>query len=838
MSEFYTHVMQTGNSILYRGVASDGRRIKKKFTYKPTLYLPSKKRDAEWRTLHGEPLEPKEFASIYDARAFCRKYDDIDNMKVYGNRRWVYTFIGENFGEQIDFAADKINVGIIDIEVMALHGFPDVERAEDPITAITLKINGHYHVFGVKAYDNQRSDVTYWKSNDEADMLERFLEVWQSMDLDIITGWNVKLFDIPYLCNRMISVLGPNKTMKLSPWNNVEIDMIDIGYKEVLGFKIDGIQILDYYDLYRKFILEGRESYTLEYISEHEKVGKKLDYKEQGYKNLNDLYERNHQLYIDYNIQDVTCVQGLEDKLKLLELAIIIAYMTRTNYEDVFSQGRIWDANIYNKMKSKKIAVPPREDRKVTHEKIIGAYVKQPNPGRNRWVVSFDFTSLYPMLMIMYNMSPETLVQPDEMDDELKAWYDANRDYISVSALLNKSIDLSILKRKQMTMAANGQLFRTDKKGLLAELMEEMFAERSKYKKRMIAAQKEGNKNLASRYKAMQSALKVTLNSAYGSIANQHFRFFDKRLAEGVTLSGQLSDRWIINSINEYFNKLLKTTNVDYVIAADTDSVYLNLQAMMEKIMDTSDTKKTIKVMDKLCEEKIIPFIQSAMKDLSEYVNAFAQKMDMKRETLADQGIWVGKKNYILSAYDIEGVWYDTPEIKITGWGSARSDKPRICRDALKKAVGVILYQDLAALRAEVDAFKAEFDKQPLMKIACPTGLNDMEKWADSINIYQKGTPIYVKAALIYNHYIMAHKLQYKPLTSRNKIKYILLKEPNPFRQEVIGFMDDIPPEFELDRYLDKNAQFDKTFLSPLRLLLDAVGWNLDAGNTLEEFFV
>lgn len=849
MAEHYTHVMQVGNSLLYRGV-KDGKKVKKKFTYKPTLFLPSQNQNAEWHTLSGEPLDPKTFASIYEAKAFARKYDDIENLKIYGNQRYVYTFIGENHPGLIEHRPEDVVVGIIDIEVESRTGFPDVERASDPVTAINLLVNGHYHVFGTKPYDNQRKDVTYYRCEDEGELLTKFLEIWQAVDLDIITGWNVKLFDIPYLCNRIISMLGPNKANKLSPWNHIEIEMIDIGFKEVLGFRIDGIQILDYYDLYRKFRMKAQEQYTLDYICEDELGERKVDYKEMGYRDLNDLYDKNHQLFIDYNIQDGSLVEKLDKKLKFIDLAVTMAYMTKVNFEDVFSQGRIWDANIYNKLATMKIAVPPKKHGS-KNEKIIGAYVKQPVPGRKRWVVSFDLTSLYPHLIMMYNMSPETLVEPEEWDDELRAFMNEWKQAVSVSNMLTKSVPLDILKRKKMTITPNGQLFRTDKKGMLAELMEEMFAERSKYKKRELAAKKAYNETadpdekkkqqyLATRYAAIQMALKITLNSAYGSIANQHFRFFDVRLAEGVTLSGQLGIRWIQNAMNAYFNKLLKTTKEDYILASDTDSIYLHMETMMEKLMDTSDPKKVIKVMDKLCEEKIMPYIDSSYKELAEYVNAFAQKMVMKREALADQGIWVGKKNYILSVYDNEGVWYETPDVKIVGWGSARSDKPRVCRDKLKEVIKLVLYKELPDVLEFVEKFRGEFDALPIQKVACPTGLNDMEKWADSNSVFIKGAPIHVKAALMHNHIIHTWDLErkYKPLSSRNKIRYVLLKEPNPFQSTVIGFQDVIPQEFELEKYLDKAEQFHKTFLGPLELVLESINWHLDAGDSLEAFFV
>lgn len=850
-NEFFTNVFIQGNTVFYRGV-KDGKRTKKKIAFKPTLYLPDAKGD--WTTLEGYPLEPKTFASIYDAKAFVRKYDDVDNFKIYGNQRFQYTFIGETFPGAIAYDLAHIRIATIDIEVRSANGLPDPETAVEEITSIAMKIGGTIHVFSTKEFKTSRSDIRikFTHCQDEGQLLNEFIDCWSEDHPDIVTGWNSKMFDIPYLVNRITNMLGPNRASKLSPWGQVEVDMINIGFKEVLGFVIKGVQQLDYFDLYKKFApTPNQESYKLDFIAEVELKENKIDWKSMGYKDLEDLWERNPQLYIEYNIVDVELVDKLEKKLALIVLAITMAMMNKVNYEDVFKQGRMWDAIIYNYMKAKKIAVPPTKESSGKYEKFVGAYVKEPPIGRHRWIASFDLTSLYPHLIMMYNMSPETFIEPEDYDDACDEFMKNNRGKINVESLLAKKFDLGFLKESKVALTPNAQFFRTDKRGILAEIMDDMFGERNKFKKKEIATKKEAEveadptkkaqlKSDASQYKAFQMALKVTLNSAYGSIGNQYFRFFDVRVAEAVTLSGQLSIRWIQQEINAYFNRLLKTQKEDYVLASDTDSIYLSMERMVIKLVeDRSDGKKVTELMDKICEQKLMPFIDKSYQDLANYVNAYAQKMVMKREALADQVIWVGKKNYITSIYDLEGVSYSTPEVKITGWGSARSDKPKICRNKLKETMKVVLYKDVKALKEMVEAFQKEFNNQPLIKIASPVGLNDMEKWADAREIYQKGAPVHVKAALFYNHYIRSNGLEkkYAELRSRNKIQYIYLKTPNPFQSPVIGFQDEIPPEMELEKYVDYNAQFNKTFLDPLKLVLTAVDWSIEDHNSLEDFF-
>jgi len=849
MSDFYTSVVLDGKDILYRGI-QDGQKVKKKITYKPKLYV-NTNRLTKWTSLEGFNLEEKQFQTIWDARAFVKQYEGVSNFKIYGNQRWQYAFIADNFPGIIDFDASKITTGIIDIEVDSSNGFPMPEKADQQITAITVHLMDTYFVFGYEPFVSKRNDIKYFQCKDEIDLIQKFLALWNGCCPDVLTGWNTEIFDIPYLVNRITKLLGAATAAKLSPWNNINTWSQRLGNREFQTYTLQGINSLDYIALYKKYAPQpNQESYMLENIATVELGKHKVDYRSLGYKDLHQLRTQNHQLFIEYNINDVELVVGIEDKLRLVNLAMTLAYMNKVNIDDVLSQGRIWDARIYNKLKERSIIVPPSTDG-AKWQAIEGAYVKEPRPGWYNWLVSFDLTSLYPHLIMMYNLSPETLVQPDDYDEDIKEWMRVNP--INVDTLLNRQPDLSWLTSKKLTLTPNGQLFRTDKRGFLGEIMEEMFKERARYKNLEIETKKEIEhttdpnekvrlKALAGRYKSLQMALKVTLNSAYGSIANKYFRFFDVRIAEAVTLSGQLSIRWIQKSINQYLNKVLGTSNTDYVLASDTDSVYLSLAPLIKKLgIEDKDPKEIVATIDRICEQKIRPFIDQSYIDLATYVNAYDQKMIMKREAIADQAIWAAKKNYILSVYNNEGVEYDKPDIKITGWAAVRTDRPKFCRDKLKEAVSFILsHKDKVKLITFVESFRKEFKIQPMIKIASPTGMSDLlDDYTDKKTIYRTGTPIHVKGALVFNHYIQYFGLdkKYELIKARDKIKYILLKEPNPFQSKVIAFLDQIPDEFGLEKYIDYEAQFNKTFIQPLMIILDAIGWQLEETDSLEDFF-
>lgn len=855
-NKFYTSVILDGSNILYRGVLN-GKRIKGSIKYKPKLYIKTSE-PTKWKTLDGFYVEEKSFNSIWDAYTFIKKYKEIQNFKIYGNQRWEYAFISDAFPKEINYNPEKIITATIDIEVDSSDGFPLPERADKKITAITMHVFGKYIVFGLKDFDISKIenikniDVKYYKCYDEIDLIKQFLDIWTSIEPDIITGWNINMFDIPYLINRITKLLGAQEASRISPWNKINLREQRIGKKIYQMYDIIGISILDYIDLYKKFAPQpNQESYSLEYISTIELNKHKLDYHTMGYKNLHDLRIQNHQIFIEYNIIDVNRVIEIEEKLKLIELSMTLAYMNKVNIGDVFSQGRMWDCIIFNKLKERNIVVPPIEEN-TKWRPYEGAYVKEPSSGWYNWLASFDLTSLYPHLIMMYNLSPETIVEPKDYDEEIKTWMSNNSNKINVENLLNETLDLNWLKTKQLTLTPNGQLFHINQKGFLGEIMETMFNERAIYKKMELDAKKKAEKtnnviekkklkDSAERFKAIQMALKICLNSAYGSIGNRYFRYFDIRIAEAVTLTGQLSIRWIQKKINEYFNKILKT-NDDYVIASDTDSIYLHLEKIIQKLTpESTDTKNIINVMDKLCEQKIKPFIDKSYNELSNYINSYAQKMVMKREVLADQGIWLGKKNYILSVYDNEGVVYTEPDIKIIGWAAVRTDRPKYSRDKLKEAVKLILSKkDKEALRKFVEDFRIEFYKQPLIKIASPTGITELSKYENNKTIWGKGTPMHVKGALVYNYYINSMNLgkKYEQINAKDKIKYLCLKNPNPFHSNVIGFLDEVPEEFDLNNYIDYEAQFNKVFIEPLKIVTNVINWDLENTASLEEFFV
>jgi DNA polymerase elongation subunit (family B) len=829
------------NQIYVREITGDDEHSFSE-NFQPTMYTTAPAEKCNYTTLDGDPVGNIKFDNIASCKDFIKQYSGTTNYPIFGNTNYIVQYISEKYPKKVQWNTDKLQIYTIDIEVSAEDGFPNIQSAASEVTAITVhdSVSQTYYVWGTGDYvpHDDTKQISYCECDDEDEMIESFLVWWEHNYPHIITGWNCKFFDIPYLVNR-IKYLDKSPS-RLSPIGLINDRSVFIAGRENHYYMIFGISTLDYIDLYKKFTYKIRESYRLDYIGSVELGLKKLEVEDvQGY----DLYKTNYQKFIEYNIRDVEIVEKLEEKMKLLELVITLAYESKINFEDVFSPVRTWDAIIYNFLKKDNIVIPPSSAADKNKE-IIGAYVKDPQLGLHNWIMSFDLNSLYPHLIQQYNISPETLYNGVVCAD--------SKD-IGVTGLLEQKLDTDYLKEKQLTLTPNGQHFTLKKKGFLPQLMEDMYNERVAFKKKMLQEQQkleDGNYtnkqtvvNNISRCNNIQMSKKILLNSAYGALANQHFRYYSLEMAEGITTAGQLAIRWIDNSINTYINKLLNTEDVDYVVASDTDSIYVTFERLVHQVFKDTDepnnTTKIITFLDKISKDKIEPFINRSYEALHSYVNSYAQKMQMGREVIADKGIWTAKKRYILNVYDSEGVKYKDPKLKIMGIESVRSSTPEWCRDKIRDLIEVIIKTDENIVMKSIAKYREEFNNLSFDQIAFPRSVHGIEKYSSNKSIYTKGTPIQVRGVLLYNHFLKQHKLtkKYQSIREGEKIKFAYLKEPNPIQENVISVSTHLPKEFKLEKYIDYDLQFDKAFLQPIKNILDVIGWKTEERGSLESFF-
>ncbi len=827
---FYSNVYLSGDKIHYIGY-ENGERVQYKESFSPVLYARCNEK-TEYKTLEGHYVKELPFSNVNDARQFIDEYKYVDNFKIYGNDRFLYQYISSKFPqEQMSYDSSQLRIYAVDIETTSENGFPNVAETSEEILCLSVKdfTTKKVITWGTREFTPKDTEYRlFWK---EEDMFKDFLAWWAENTPDIVTGWNVKLFDMPYICRRIERVLSTKHQKSMSPWNKVFEKEIEIRGRNHIYYEIIGLSVLDYLDLYKKFTYKAQESYRLDYIAQQELGRKKLDHSE--YDTFKEFYTNDWQKFVEYNIVDVELVDQLEDKMKLIELALTMAYDAKVNYNDVYSQVRTWDSIIYNFLKTKGIVIPPVE-RSDKNTQYAGAYVKEPKPGLYEWVVNFDLNSLYPHLIMQYNISPETLM-PNRHSSA------------TVDRILDKEIDFSDLDNT--TVCANGALYDTTQKGFLPELMQKYYDERVIFKKKMIKAKQEYEKNPSvelekeiTRCNNIQMAKKISLNSAYGAIGNQYFRYFKVVNAEAITLSGQVSIRWIENKMNDYLNKILKTEGEDYVIASDTDSIYLNLGPLVDKFFNSKsgDKAAVVGILDKICKETLEPFIEKSYQELADYVSAYDQKMSMKRENIAERGIWTAKKRYILNVWDSEGVRYEEPKLKMMGIEAVKSSTPAACRKLIKDALKMVMEGTEDEVIDFIADSRKNFRSMSPEEVSFPRSCSNPNKFKGDADIYVKGTPIHVRGSLLFNHYIKKNNLdqKYSLINNGEKIKFCYLKIPNPIQENVISFIQDFPHELGLNKYVDYDTQFDKSFLEPLKIILDAIQWKVERRNTLEQFFV
>ena len=845
MSEFYTSVERYGKNILWRGY-KNGKRFSYRVPFQPTLYMHTPKKEGEFHSLIGnKSLNSHKFGDMQEAKNFIEEYKGVQNFEIFGTTNYVTQFIQEQYPDHISFNIDDINIVSFDIEVDISNGYANIEQADKEITSIAYKSSksSKYILLGRKDYDKTQTitgidpdDIQFVKFDTEFKLLQAFVRLWCSDYPDIVTGWNVEYFDIQYIVTRIIRLLGEETAKRLSPWDSIKHTTREFFGKVQGTYRISGVNVIDYMDAFKKFGYKygTQESYKLDQVAYTVLGEKKLDYSEYG--SLTELYEQNPQLYLDYNLKDTHLIQKFEDETSLLALVMTVAYGGGVNYTEAFGTVGIWESTIYRKLIAEKIIPPIKHGPGDRADGLVGGYVKDPVPGLYPWIVSFDLNSLYPHLMLQYNMSPETHLQDE-------------REYVNQEMVLNEQYKNS---NSSMSVAANGACFSNKKLGIIPQIIDEYYTNRSKIKQQMLAVEQQYEieknptelailKREINQLHNSQMSIKIAMNSLYGATANQYFLYYINDMAEAITTTGQLSIRYAEKSVNAYLNKLLKTNDVDYIVYIDTDSIYVNFAPLIQEVFGTTAVPPAEgeKFLDQICSTKIEKVIQNGYEELAEKMGAYRNAMVMKREKITDRAIFVAKKRYILNVLNSEGVHYETPKISVTGLESVRSSTPEICREKMKQLFGIIMNKDEIETQKFISNFRSEFRNLDLEEIGKTSGTDDIDKYIDRGSLYKKGCPIHVRGCILYNHFLSEKKLdkKYVKIQSGDKVKFVYLKVPNPIRENIISFPRTLPKEMGLDLYIDYDTQFEKVFLHPIEHILTSLGWSCEKVDTIEDFF-
>ncbi|MGL5306486.1 MAG: DNA polymerase domain-containing protein [Aeromonas veronii] len=884
---FYLNVEQIGDNICERYI-EDGVEKIRRVPFEPTFYhhtnTPTGLKD-----IYGKNVQPKTFQSINDSRNWIKKMKDMA-QEVRGMDNLAYQYIYENYHGPISFDMAQIRIAFVDIEVYSRDGFPSPQIARWEIDAITHydSVDDVYYVFATREWWREKScldedivrRVEYKLYNCETDMMLAYVQFWRDKMPAVVTGWNSEIFDIPYIVNRLKKLFGDSYPKKLSPWGRVNEKTIKgMGGKELQTYDISGVASLDYLALYKKFTFKTRPSYKLDYVALVELGDQKIMY--EG--SLGTLAEDNPQLYIDYNIKDVDLIINMDKSLLLFELVFSLSYYAHMNLSDVTSPLKTWDAIIYNSLMDQNVVVP--ENKQKSKDAYEGAYVKEPVPGYYKWILSFDLTSLYPHLIMQYNISPETIMGRIFQQD--------------MSAYVNKTAEFD---NKGNSCCPNGMMYAKHKRGIIPIEIEKVFFQRKAAKTNEFAANHlstlassvvnarggtitkdtqvwagieayfkhtEGqliemtDEQLSSiintanakerSYNVEQQARKVLINSLYGALGNQWFRYYDLRNAEAITLSGQLSILWIERKLNEYFNSMMGTKDYPYVIYIDTDSVYVRLDKFVGMMLDRAGKteeevgkEKLVDMLDKFAKTKVEPYIGESYQELADYMNAYDQKMFMDREVIADTGFWTAKKRYALNVWDSEGKrkldkqGNLVPKLKIMGLDTQRSSTPVFVQNALYESVRIILQEDEKALQKQYLEVEKDYKNRHYTELASVTSANNIMKDATPDFRPLKGCRGPIKGVLAFNR--MASKFPtVTAIQDGEKVALLTLREPNILGSANVAYPsgEKLPEEFGLniEKMIDYPAMMDKHYTSPLKAICDAIGWDYEEKATLDWLF-
>lgn len=841
----YTFCKKFGNKILLRDNTGDIKTVTK---HNWNVYYEDK--EGEFQSIFGKPLRKETYSTVKKAMDAIK--DNERYFSIYCAKNFGYQYIRDKYLRLDPITPKDLYIANIDIETgRDDKGYSSPEEARCPVTSITLQdmIADRYIVWGYKeeGYIPKLDNVVYIDCKSEMDMLRKFVIFIALRYPDVITGWNVDRYDITYIINRVMNIIddGDDLVATLSPFGIVNERESHDGFGKTFQlYDIVGISVLDYLSLFKKFTYITPENYKLDTVAHLILGDNKIDYSE--YVNLQELYDKNYEKFIDYNIKDVEIVGRLDNKLKLFDLILSVAYKAGINYSDVVSPVTTWDVLIYNAVMDQGV-VPPREMPTTEGGQYIGAFVKEPIPGMYKWIMSMDLNSLYPHLQMGINISPEKRVPESKLPEELinlKEQIYGGAEH-GIRLMLEEKLDTSILQKYDVSLSPNGQFYRRDSDGFIPIILEGLYSERKAVKRSMLddkqKMENDPSLGLGDQIEAkntLQMALKILMNSEYGALANQYFRYFDLKNAEAVTSSGQLAIMWAAKHLNIFLNRILKTKDKDYVVAIDTDSVYLNLEPLVDMFVRPKDleTDKVVVVLDGWAKEVLQPEIVRIYDRLALYINAHKQKMVMSREVIADKAVWTGKKRYALNVYDNEGVSYAKPKTKIMGLECVRSSVPEFCRNHIKTSIVKILNDDEKIVQNFIIDVKDDFLQQPPEEISFPRGTNNIEKWIDEQGFPKKSCPIHVRGCIVYNKYLDDHGFTDERIQSGDKIKFCHLKQPNAFKSHVVAYPPAMPQKIYdlLKDSIDYESQWIGTFFKPVDTIMECVGWTGEQINKVE----
>ena len=815
----------------------DGKRIKVKASYDPYLYIESGNGVAE--SIFGTKLVKKTFRTQYERYKYIK---DTGVKRVFDNLPATQQYLVDTFwksNETPEFSQNPIKVLFVDIETYSPDEFPNPQDPTHTCNVITAydSIADEYMTFGLDEYDNKDDDVTYIKCLNEHDLFRHFVEYIEKDYPDIISGWNSEFFDLPYIINRCERLLGEEWRNRLSPSGKVYSRSIkgQFGADQVRWY-IEGISLIDYLDVYKRFSPGVKESYKLDAIGAAELGEKKVDF---GNMNLATLADQDWQTFVEYNIQDVRLLKKLEEKLKYTELIKMLAYVGLTSFEAALGSLSVINGAtaVTARYRNQKI---PSFIRNEDTGKNPGAYVGEPRSGFQENIVSFDANSLYPNVMISLNMSPETKVGKIE---------DKNGDNVTIRHVNGKTFTIDnskfieFIKNEDIAISKANVLFSQKKQGVMPTILDFYYSKRVEVKKElnMLKKQYSVTKDKAIKTKidqldSKQLCIKVFINSIYGYFGNKHAPFGDDDIASSITLTGQS----VIKQSNELLKQYVKNkTGIEdteklesCVVYNDTDSSYISIKLLIDNL--------GIPFVDS--NNKLTPELYKEVQDIEDYLNEKIKiwgiktlnskdcRFIFKREAIADVGIFLQKKRYVLHILDDEGIPMD--KYKYTGVEVVRSTMPEPIKPHVKGIIETMLStQSITKTNELLNETYRIFKDLPIEDITFVSGLKGYENYARQCDGYKtaKGMPIHAKAAYYYNMLLKKFNIEndYETISSGDKVRYFYIQQPNPYNISCLAYKYYLPDEFKKIFFADYDKMFQKNLYAVIERFYDNVNWSI-----------
>ena len=811
----------------------DGKRIKVITSYDPYLMVEGK---GDFESIFGTKLVKKSFRTQYDRFKYVK---DTGIKRVFENHPATQQYLIDTFwqvNEKPEFSQNPIKVLFLDIETYSPDEFPQPSNPTHTVNVITVfdSLNRHYYTFGLKDFENKDDDVTYIKCASERELFQKFVEYVETDYPDIMSGWNSEFFDLPYILNRCTRILGEEWTNRLSPSGKVYSRSIRGQFgQEQMRWYVEGVSLIDYLDVYKRFSVGVKESYKLDAIGESELGEKKVDF---GNMNLATLADNDWQTFVEYNIQDVRLLTKLEDKLKYTELIKMLAYVGLTSFEAAMGSLSVINGATAVRARQRNQFVPSFIRNEDTG-KNPGAYVGEPLKGFQENIISFDANSLYPNVMISLNMSPETKVGKIE---------DKNNTDIVIRHVNGQVFNIShqkfveFCKKEEIAISKANVLFTQKRKGVMPEILDYYYGKRVEIKKELQKYRQEYSKNKTQKLKfiidqldAKQLCIKVFINSIYGYFGNKNAPFGDDDIASSITLTGQS----VIKTSNELLKKYIKQkTNIDdekilnnCIVYNDTDSSYISVKPLVSAGLSFTDEsgKLTKEFYDEV--QNIEDFLNDEIKVWgAKALNSKDCRFVFKREMIADVGIFLQKKRYVIHVLDDEGIPMD--KYKYTGVEVVRSTMPDAIKPHVKNIIETMLKtQSISETNKALDTTYKIFKDLPVEDITFVSGLKGYEKYAAQCDGWKtaKGMPIHVKAA--YYHNMILKRLgienKYETISSGDKVRYFYVQQPNPYNLSCIAYKYYYPEEFKKIFHADVDKMFEKNLYVVIERFYENVNW-------------